>query len=493
MKKGSVITAITLVSRPLGFVREAVQAYLFGATVLVDAFVVAFNFPELIQTLFLTGATSAFLIPVCSRYLNEEEEFSKIYATFINLSIILLGVLSLIFFLFSSPILRVIAPGFKPETHRIARTLFVIMIPVIALHAILSVMKAFLNAREHFAAPELSGILWNLIFILFVLALGGKIGIYSLAVGVSAGSLAQVLMQIPYLRNHGIRYSFSLSLGHPSLREARNLFTGALVASSVVPINGFVDRLIGSYLPSGQLASLAYAFRFFILPFSLFAVPTYTVLFSKVSGLYHRKDWEAIRAHIDSGLVLLCVTLVPCSVFLCLAGDTMLSVIYQRGTFTARDTYLTYRALSGFSVGLVFYALSISFVRIFNAFHDVKTPALIGVGSIALNGILDFVLMGPLENMGIALSTSIVSACNFLALYLVFRKRSSYRMSRQAKREIVQSLLAGAAVAVLIVVLKRICGPRPLLSLASSVVAVVVVYGVVFRDYYLGYLRRRSV
>ena len=78
IKKGSVITIITLISRPIGFVREAVQAYLFGVTRPVDAFIVAFNFPELIQNLFFSGATSAFLIPVCTKYLDDDNEYSKI-------------------------------------------------------------------------------------------------------------------------------------------------------------------------------------------------------------------------------------------------------------------------------------------------------------------------------------------------------------------------------------------------------------------------------
>ena len=79
IRKGSIITIITLISRPLGYIREAIQAYLFGATFLVDAFIVAFNFPELIQTLFFSGATSAFLIPVCVRYMKDRDDYSAIY------------------------------------------------------------------------------------------------------------------------------------------------------------------------------------------------------------------------------------------------------------------------------------------------------------------------------------------------------------------------------------------------------------------------------
>jgi putative peptidoglycan lipid II flippase len=402
-----------------------------------------------------------------------------------------MGIVSLIFLLFSGPLTAIIAPGFGSEGREAVRILFVMMIPVIVLHAVLSVMKGFLNAREHFAAPEMSGILWNIIFILFALALSGKIGIYSLAAGVSTGSLVQVLLQIPFLRRHGIRYSFTLALGHPSVREARNLFAGALIATSIVPINSFVGRVIASYLPQGEVASLAYASRIFILPFSLFAVPTYTVLFSRISTLYHAKDRQGIRGHIDSSLILLCVTLVPATIFLCLAGDIFVKILYERGAFSAKDTAMTYRALFGYSVGLLFYALSISFVRIFNAFHDMKTPAIVGVTSILLNALLAYLLMHSLGNLGISLATSIVSFYNFMLLYFILKTKIGYRMARETRREIIRSLLAGIITALLIFSIRSLLGSASVLSFVLSLVAACSVYGILFKSYYLHYIGRK--
>lgn len=472
--------------------REAVQAYLFGATLLVDAFVISFNFPEMIQTLFFSGATSAFLIPVCSRYLEDREEFSRIYSLFMNVAIIITALVSIVLLAASGPVMQLIDPGATTEGRYVARYLFIIMIPVIPLHAMLSVMKAFLNAREHFAAPELSGIIWNIIFILAALTISGTIGIYSLAVGVTLGAVAQVLLQIPYLRSFGIRYEMRLPLNHPSLNEAKRLFTGALIATSVVPINSFVGRTIASYLPAGNVASLAYAFRIFILPFSLFAVPIYTVLFSKLSRLFHEEDWQGINAHVDSSLVLACVTLIPSTIFLCAAGDVLVRLLYQRGAFTIEGTLLTYRALSGYSLGLIFYALSIYFVRIFNARHDMKTPAIVGLSSIALNAILAYLLMMPLGNLGIALATSIVSFYNFSVLYLLYRRKTDYRPSRKTKEEVVRSLIAGAIVALLLLGLRKIMPGRPYAFFALGCSITVAVYGLFFKSYYLAFLRRRQ-
>ncbi len=380
--------------------------------------------------------------------------------------------------------MRLIAPGFEPGQREVAAYLFMIMTPIITLHAVLSVMKAFLNAREHFAAPELSGIVWNVIFILSALTLSRTIGIYSLAVGVTIGSAAQLLIQLPYLRRLGIAYRGPiLPLGHPAVREAKDLFLGALVATSIVPINSFVGRIIASYLPSGEVASLSYAFRIFILPFSLFAVPTYTVLFSRISKLWHDGDLEGVRSHIDSSLLLIAVTLIPCTVLLCLAGDSVVEVLYQRGAFTARDTFVTFRALVGYGIGLVFYALSISLVRIFNAMHDMKTPALVGLTSVLLNALLAAVLMGPLKNLGISLATSVVSFYNFLVLYVIFRRRHGYRPARATRHGLIRSLLAGIILALVVFLIARTFQPHPLVKLILSGCATVAVYGLLFRRY----------
>lgn len=455
-RKGSVITAVTIVSRPLGYLREAIQAYLFGATLLVDAFVISFNFPELIQTLFFAGATSAFLIPVCTRYMENAEEYCLIYSTFFNICLLVTVALSVVLALASRPLMGLLAPGFGVRTREIAQYLFLIMIPLIPLHALLSVAKAFLNAKEHFLSPELSGIVWNVTFILCAFALSPRIGIYSLALGASLGGLFQLLLQIPFLRRMGIRYRPRMSLRHPSVREAKALLSGAFIATSYVPINSFVGRVIASFLPEGEVASLSYAFRLFILPFSLFAVPVYTVIFTRISKLYHASNWREIFSSVDSVLVLLCITLIPSSVLLVSSGDLFVKILYERGAFSQRDTFLTYRALSGYTLGLLFYGLSASLVRIFNGLHDLRVPALVGMSSIGFNAVLASLLMGPLRNLGISLATSFVSIYTFALLFFFLKRRTGYKMARGAKKEIIRALACGIVLCMCLFFVKRL-------------------------------------
>jgi putative peptidoglycan lipid II flippase len=493
LKKGSVIAIITLISRPIGFIREAVQAFIFGVTRPVDSFVVAFNFPELIQNLFFSGATSAFLIPVCTKYLDDDNEYSKLYSTFINIAIALTIPLSVFFYIFSAPITRfIIAPGFHiPAEQEMTRVLFLIMIPVIAFHTVLSVMKAFLNAKEHFAAPELSGILWSLCFIAAAFLFSDRFGVYSLAMGVTTGAFLQIVMQYPYLRRLNIRYRFVMDLRHPAIAQAKNLLTGALIAASAVPINSFVGRQLATTLPAGHVASIAYAFRIFILPASLFAVPIYTVLFSKISRLYHEKDWQGIFAHLDSSIVLLAITLIPSTILLCSAGDLCIQVIYQRGAFTPQATGLAARVLSGYSVGLIFYALSITFVRAFNAMHDTKTPAVVAIISMALNALIAWFLLKPFASMGISLATSMASFFNFVSLFIIFKRKTNYKMSRQATRDIIKSLGAGIVLLVLIYITRYLYPGKVYIPLSIAAVLTLAIYGAFFHQYYSLLFRKR--
>lgn len=491
VKKGYAITLITLISRPLGYVREAVQAYTFGATALVDSFILAFNFPELVQTLFFSGAASYFLVPISTKYSKDQRTFSLVYSTFINVAFILTILVTVILFFLSSGIIDIIAPGFSPEQRLITRNLFLIMLPVITLHGLLSVMKSFLNARDHYVGPELSGILWNLAFIFSCIGLSARFGIYSLALGVTFGSLLQVLIQYPFLKKQRIEYSPTILKDHESLKEAKRLFFGAFLAASILPINSFVDRVIGSFLPEGHVASLSYAFRIFILPVSLFAVPVYTVSFTRISSLYHSREFKGLFRELDNSIVLLFLTLLPSTVLLCFLSEELVEILYKRGEFGETETYLTSRALLGYSFGMGFYALSVLLVRTFNAIHDTKTPALVGIISILVNVALDIVLMIPLKNLGISLATSLVSLFNSMILFNLWKKKTGYRLGRETKWLLLKSLILSSSFGLGIFVLKASIDGS-LKRVGMAIILLAILYLSFFGGYFIRLIKRRE-
>ncbi len=422
--KGRPIIIATLLSRPLGFVREAVQAALFGASRLTDAFLVASNVPEMIQTLFFSGVLSNFFVPVMTRYRAHKEELSTVFSLALNGAFGIALLLASVCYLAAPGILTVAAPGLVGADHELAVFLFRFMLPMLVLHCLLAVIKGTLNSLDHYAMPEYAGVFFNLVMIACALMLTGSYGITSLAIGVVAGSVVQLIVQIPALTRTGIRYRPTLTFRHPALREMGGLVLGAFIATAVVPINAFVARALASTLPEGSISALAYAFRVFLLPVSLFAVPVYTVLLTDLSAAQNEDGAEQeFKDKASAGLSLLFAVALPATAVLVALAIPITRLLYERGQFTPEDVVLTSQALMAYGVGILAYGTSQVMVRLFNATKDTRTPALVGLGSIAVNAVGGWYLMQIWGHWGIALVISLVSCLNTGVLYVIFRRR----------------------------------------------------------------------
>lgn len=422
-RKGLPILLATLISRPLGFVREAVQAALFGASRLTDAFLVAYNVPEMIQTLFFSGVLSNFFVPVITRYREDRAELAKVFSAACNGALLLALVLAGICYALAPALMVLAAPGLGGADRELAIFLFRLMLPMLVLHCLLAVVKGALNSIDHYAMPEYAGVFFNVVMILCALLLTGSFGITSLALGVIGGSIVQLLVQIPVLAQKGIRYQPSVGIMHPALREMRGLVAGAFIATAVVPINAFIARAMASSLPAGSISALAYAFRIFILPVSLFAVPVYTVLLTDLSAAQQQGERDRFKEQAVAGLSLLFALALPATAVIIALATPITRLLYERGQFTAEDTFMTSQALMAYGVGILAYGASQVMVRLFNATKDTATPAWVGAGSIALNAIGCWLFMQIFGHWGIALVTSIVSCVNTLVLYVIFRRR----------------------------------------------------------------------
>ncbi|MBI3301167.1 MAG: murein biosynthesis integral membrane protein MurJ [Deltaproteobacteria bacterium] len=460
-RKGLPILIATLLSRPLGFVREAVQAALFGASRLTDAFLVAYNVPEMIQTLFFSGVLSNFFVPVITRYREEREELSAVFSVALNGALMLALILAGVCYVTAHEIITLAAPGLSGADRELAVFLFRLMLPMLVLHCLLAVVKGTLNSLDHYAMPEYAGVFFNLVMIASALLLAGSYGITSLALGVVGGSIVQLLVQMPVLVRKGIRYQPTLGFAHPALREMRGLVIGAVVATAVVPINAFVDRAMASGLPAGSISALAYAFRVFLLPVSLFAVPVYTVLLTDLSAAYYQGKPQAFKEQAAAGLSLLFAVALPATAVLVALATPLTRVLYERGQFTAADAVLTSQALAAFAAGTLAYGTSQVMVRLFNATKDTRTPAWVGVGSIALNAGGDWLLMQIWGHWGIALVTSIVSYINTVVLYAIFRRRHGPLDESLLARRFVTHLLLAIALGLCLFVLSRPLAAAP--------------------------------
>lgn len=432
LRRGLPIILATLISRPLGYVRAAIQAWLFGATAAMDAFVLAFTVPSILQVILLTGPLSSVLVPTLTAYRHDRQALSRLFSALFTLCAVA-GLLIALLAAWGAPWLMALAgPGLQPETQALAVLLFRLMLPMLVMQALLSVCKGALNTVDHYGAPEYAGAVFNVVMIVTALALVSRWGIVSLAIGASLGGVAQLLMQFPFLARHGLTYYCPWRYDLSGLRQVFRLAEGAFLSAMVTPLNALVDRSLASTLFSGAIAALNYAFLLFLLPASLCVVPLSTVLLTDLAGLYHRQDIGGLRQRALSGLRLMLLLTLPITALGVWLAEPFTRLVYEYGHFRAADTILTAQAMRAYLIGLPFYGGTHLLSRCFYATHDTMTPALVNVGALLLNIACDLLFMRFFSHWGIALASTVVMFATTVALYGLFLRRCAYLTAQKS-------------------------------------------------------------
>src|SRR5215510_4620199 len=258
LKSASLISALTILSRLFGYIRDFRIAFLLGAGAAADAYTTAYRIPNLLRRLVAEGAVSAAFVPVFSRYVAEKRhkdawEFANTILTVIT---IFLTAITLAGILLSPLVIRLFASGFADTPGKLAltATLNRIMFPYIFLISVAALAMGILNSFHRFGAPAFSPILLNLTMIAFSF-LGSLFGdvTKTLAVGVVSGGALQLVIQIPALLQIGWKIRLKLDFRHPGVRRVARLMVPVVFGVGIVQINVLVDTQFASYLEEGSV------------------------------------------------------------------------------------------------------------------------------------------------------------------------------------------------------------------------------------------------
>ena len=124
LRSAATVSALTLLSRVTGLIRDMLIARYFGVSGATDAFYVAFRIPNLLRRLFAEGAFSQAFLPMLSDVREKEgEERSKEFISHVfSLLAVAVFAVSVLGVICAPLIIWVIATGFaeirKPLTSR---------------------------------------------------------------------------------------------------------------------------------------------------------------------------------------------------------------------------------------------------------------------------------------------------------------------------------------------------------------------------------------
>src|SRR5438093_7383058 len=321
------IASATLLSRLLGFVRDMVVARAFGAGPITDAFFVAFRIPNILRRLLAEGALSTAMIPVFSEYTvtRPQRELLRMLRAVLALALLALTLTTLLGILAAPWILRVIAPGFAsdPAQAALATLLTRAMFPYLVLVGLAALATGILNAHGRFFAGAIGPAVLNLGMIAGVLLLAARVDppILALAIGVLAGGLGQLIVQVPSLRSAGLLVAPSAELDHPALGRLVRLLVPAVFGLAAVQVTVFINTLLASLLRPGSISYLYYADRVMEFPLGVFGIALASASLPAMSRHAAAGDLRAVAGTLNFALRLSCYIAVPATAGLVLLRE----------------------------------------------------------------------------------------------------------------------------------------------------------------------------
>ena len=449
----AVFSLATGLSRVLGLVREMVSAYYFGVSGLINAFTVAFQIPNLIRALVADAALSGAFVPVFNEMLErgEKQRAWRVASTLFWLMLLGLGAVTALFILLAPLLLRPFGdPGGDFD---LAVTLSRILFPIVVLLGLSGIIVGILNTYEHFAAPALAPVAWNLVIVVGLVLGVPRIEsedaqLYLYAGVVVLGTLVQLLLPVPWLRRLDGRLTVALDWRDPAVRRVFSLMLPVTLTIGLINVNLLIDTLFASRLLDPELApaSINAAFRLYMLPQGMFAVAVAAVLFPMLSRLAARRDERGFRGALDSGMRQIAFMLVPAGLVSIVLAEPIVRLVYQRGEFTAADTTIVAQCLQAFSIGLVFNGWMLMLNRGFYAVQTNWIPTAVAIGNLVLNAILDAVFY-TIGIWGIPLATSVVNIAGTATLLVMMRRRVGLGHFASTVAAVLRVVAAGALAA----------------------------------------------
>ena len=432
-RSAGLIGVATMTSRLLGVARETVLAAMFGSSAQMDAFNVAFRVPNLLRDLFAEGAMTAAFVPTFTRTLTQKGEADawRLGSLVINALVVVTGVLALLGIVFAAPITAALAPEYALIPGKLELTAFLtrVMMPFFPMIAVAAGAMGMLNARHRFFVPSLAPAMFNVATIACALTIAplmpryGQQPITAIAIGTLLGGLGQILLQWPVLRREGFRYRPILSFRDSGVREVLRLMVPGIVGVGAVQVNVVVNTYLASGEPPGSVSWLGYAFRLMYLPIGLFGVSIAIASLPDISRHAVADNLAAIRQTVSRGLRMMLVLNVPATLGLIVLAEPIVSLLYERRQFGPADTVATAGALAFYAPGLIGYSVVKIASPTFYSLGDARTPVTVSVLSVAVNLVLNLLLVRVLSFRGLALGTALAALFNAGALLWLLRGR----------------------------------------------------------------------
>ncbi len=417
------VSGWTFISRILGLVRDRLFAGAFGASPTLDAFLMAFQLPNLLRNLFGEGALSAAFVP---RYVQLRDKDPAAAESFAGR---VLARLALGLSLFCAVAMAIAAACIvlAPPAAALVAQLALPQLPFLIFICVAAIMGGMLNGRRRFWVPAAAPVVLNLCLIATVW-MQAEDEVHVLPYAVLVAGFSQLVLHLWGLARSGGVPPFSLQ-GGEDVRELRRAMAPVVLATGLHQINAFLDTVIAYVClrdeAAGAVAILYFGNRLLQFPMALIAHGVGTAAYPELASRA-ALGWSATGEGLRVAARLLAFFLMPAAVGLLVVAEPLVRAIYQTGSFTGDAVGRTVLVTSFYALALVPMSLAKLQVRAFHVHRDQATPVRVSIAMVALNLGLNLVLVNTaLREAGLALASAISATVGCLTYAVLLRRRGA--------------------------------------------------------------------
>lgn len=413
-----ILGAASLASRGLGLLRDRLLATGFGAGSDLDIYYAAFRIPDFLFNILIWGAISAAFIPVFSGYLvaKQREIANHVASTVLSLALIALVAVAGVVWIFAPQIMPLVAPGFTDAQIDKLVDLSRVMLLSPIFFGMSGIFGSILQSNQKFMAFATAPLFYNLGIIGGALA-APRYGLVWLAVGVVAGALLQMLVQLAAVSRTGFRYRPKLDLSHPGVRKILVLMVPATIGIAIVQINWLVETIIATTLREGSLAQFMLASSLAMLPVGVVGASLATAIFPVLAKAASQQQDALFTSSLVATIRQILYFVIPAAVAMMLLRAQIVRLVYGSGKFDFDDTRYVVSLLGILAVSLFAQALIPLLTRAFYALRNTKTPVIISGVAMVLNIILALVLSNYYGVVGLGFAFSMASIVQVAMLF----------------------------------------------------------------------------
>ena len=454
-------------SRILGYGRDWLINYHFGANGLTDVYQASFTVPDMLNYLLAGGALSVSLMPrMAALYAQEAKEpppageispsnhtFSMIFTAMLVAAVVLVGLAEA----FAEPAVRTLFHGFTPE--RIAQTTYLtrIVLPAQLFFLTGGLVQACTMARQDFKSVALTPLLYN-----FGIIAGGVIGsrsghIEGFSYGALCGAAVGGLAVPAWMARNRLQYRFTWRPSDPEIRAFLWTALPLMIGVSLTTVDEWIGRYFGSQLAPGSISWLAMARRVMLVPIGLLGTATGQATGAFIARLFAEHKREELSDVLARSLAAVVGLSLVLSAALAALSQPVVGILFEYGHFHQADTVRTAAALVPLAFGIAAWGAQSVLSRALYATGDTWRPML-ATTAVTLAMLPIYKYFSRWEIVGLAAAGTIGMLAQALTLAALCRARLGL-----ALRPLLVGVLRGLAVAVLAglaaLLMDRVCAP----------------------------------